>query len=164
MPSEWNDASSPPQLQKTPDCRQRCRQVFGSSLKYSRFRFEQAKPASFPKKRCGFMAESQGFEPWVRDYRTHDFQSCAFDHSANSPNRPICSHRGRDILYRTCRVSSRFLSKNKWILSLVTHRLSKIDAEGNRLPRLYFTSEILRELPYTVQFPRRHHQNPARRY
>ena len=31
------------------------------------------------------MAESQGFEPWVRDYRTHDFQSCAFDHSANSP-------------------------------------------------------------------------------
>ena len=21
------------------------------------------------------MAESQGFEPWVRDYRTHDFQS-----------------------------------------------------------------------------------------
>ena len=32
------------------------------------------------------MAESQGFEPWVRSSRTHDFQSCAFDHSANSPS------------------------------------------------------------------------------
>ena len=38
------------------------------------------------------MAESQGFEPWVRDYRTHDFQSCAFDHSANSPS-VFCSFR-----------------------------------------------------------------------
>lgn len=36
------------------------------------------------------MAESQGFEPWVRDYRTHDFQSCAFDHSANSPSVFCC--------------------------------------------------------------------------
>ena len=30
------------------------------------------------------MAESEGFEPSERDYRSHDFQSCAFDHSANS--------------------------------------------------------------------------------
>ncbi len=30
-------------------------------------------------------AESQGFEPWVRYHPTHDFQSCALDHSANSP-------------------------------------------------------------------------------
>ena len=33
------------------------------------------------------MAESQGFEPWVRYHPTHDFQSCALDHSANSPRR-----------------------------------------------------------------------------
>ena len=31
------------------------------------------------------LAESQGFEPWLRYQRKHDFQSCAFDHSANSP-------------------------------------------------------------------------------
>ena len=31
------------------------------------------------------MAESQGFEPWVPLKGTHDFQSCALDHSANSP-------------------------------------------------------------------------------
>ena len=36
------------------------------------------------------MAESQGFEPWVRYHPTHDFQSCALDHSANSP-RGECS-------------------------------------------------------------------------
>ena len=33
------------------------------------------------------LAESQGFEPWVRYHPTHDFQSCALDHSANSPCR-----------------------------------------------------------------------------
>ena len=33
------------------------------------------------------LAESQGFEPWVRYHPTHDFQSCALDHSANSPGQ-----------------------------------------------------------------------------
>ncbi len=31
------------------------------------------------------LAESRGFEPRRRFRRLHDFQSCAFDHSANSP-------------------------------------------------------------------------------
>ena len=35
------------------------------------------------------MAESQGFEPWVRYHPTHDFQSCALDHSANSPKQQM---------------------------------------------------------------------------
>ena len=31
------------------------------------------------------LAESQGFEPWRRFWRLHDFQSCSFGHSDNSP-------------------------------------------------------------------------------
>ena len=31
------------------------------------------------------MADREGFEPSVRFRRTHDFQSCAFDHSAIYP-------------------------------------------------------------------------------
>ncbi len=31
-----------------------------------------------------FLAEREGFEPSVA-FTTHDFQSCAFDHSATSP-------------------------------------------------------------------------------
>lgn len=51
------------------------------------FRFPAKTKRKAPNQaiRCFSLAESQGFEPWVRDYRTHDFQSCAFDHSANSP-------------------------------------------------------------------------------
>ena len=40
---------------------------------------------------CFFLAESQGFEPWNRSSRLHDFQSCAFDHSANSPWSTCCA-------------------------------------------------------------------------
>ena len=60
-----------------------------------------------PKFNTVFLAESQGFEPWRRSSRLHDFQSCAFDHSANSPSSPICSRRGRKILYLKMRVPSR---------------------------------------------------------
>lgn len=35
------------------------------------------------------VAERQGFEPWLRYQRKHDFQSCAFSHSAISPNHLI---------------------------------------------------------------------------
>ena len=31
------------------------------------------------------MAEREGFEPSIRDYRIHTFQACAFNHSATSP-------------------------------------------------------------------------------
>lgn len=49
------------------------------------------------------MAERQGFEPWVRDNRTHDFQSCSFSRSDTSPcilllcNRYLISIRDRGI-------------------------------------------------------------------
>ena len=36
------------------------------------------------------MAERRGFEPLRRYQRLHDFQSCAFDHSANSPWSRCC--------------------------------------------------------------------------
>ena len=39
----------------------------------------------FRKDRLLFLAESQGFEPWDGYKPSHDFQSCALDHSANSP-------------------------------------------------------------------------------
>ncbi len=47
---------------------------------------------------CFYLAESQGFEPWRRSSRLHDFQSCAFDHSANSPNIELFSQRTRNII------------------------------------------------------------------
>ena|GEM_PF-1527084 len=31
------------------------------------------------------VAEREGFEPSVRDDRTHTFQACSFDHSDTSP-------------------------------------------------------------------------------
>ncbi len=40
------------------------------------------RPLGTPRKA---LAESQGFEPWRRFRRLHDFQSCSFDHSDNSP-------------------------------------------------------------------------------
>ena len=39
-------------------------------------------PLAGPRK---VLAESQGFEPWRRFRRLHDFQSCSFGHSDNSP-------------------------------------------------------------------------------
>ena len=33
-----------------------------------------------------FLAERQGFEPWVPFWSTHDFQSCLFSHSSISPD------------------------------------------------------------------------------
>ncbi len=38
-----------------------------------------------PKAPRKVLAESQGFEPWRRFRRLHDFQSCSFGHSDNSP-------------------------------------------------------------------------------
>lgn len=35
--------------------------------------------------RLASLAEKVGFEPTVRFGRTHDFQSCTFDHSVTSP-------------------------------------------------------------------------------
>ena len=36
------------------------------------------------------MAQSLGFEPRVGYQPTHDFQSCALDHSANSASSVVC--------------------------------------------------------------------------
>ena len=32
-----------------------------------------------------YMAEREGFEPSIRDYRIHTFQACSFNHSDTSP-------------------------------------------------------------------------------
>ena len=45
------------------------------------------------------MAESQGFEPWVRYHPTHDFQSCALDHSANSPRQRMLTSHYYNVFY-----------------------------------------------------------------
>ncbi len=39
-----------------------------------------------------FMAEREGFEPSVRDYRTHDFQSCALDQLSHLSTTYISYH------------------------------------------------------------------------
>ena len=38
----------------------------------------------------GYLAQSLGFEPRVGYQPTHDFQSCALDHSANSASLIVC--------------------------------------------------------------------------
>ena len=43
------------------------------------------------------MAERQGFEPWVRDNRTHDFQSCPS--AARTPLHVFCCVTGTCIVY-----------------------------------------------------------------
>ncbi len=61
------------------------------------------------------LAESQGFEPWVRSSRTHDFQSCAFDHSANSPltfYSPFSEYVFYYILTSAIRQAFSFLFRN----------------------------------------------------
>ena len=44
-----------------------------------------------------FMAQSLGFEPRVGYQPTHDFQSCALDHSANSARQLLLNQRS--LLY-----------------------------------------------------------------
>ena len=57
------------------------------------------------------LAESLGFEPKVGYQPTHDFQSCALDHSANSPSVWLLLNQ-RDLLYNHSRdLSTRKLKK-----------------------------------------------------
>ena len=66
-----------------------------NDLKYKKYGIK-------PKFNTVFLAESQGFEPWRRSSRLHDFQSCAFDHSANSPFNFLPSQKARYIIsYKT---------------------------------------------------------------
>ena len=46
------------------------------------------------------MAERVGFEPTVRGYRTHDFQSCTFDHSVTSPRCTEAQRTARQVRRR----------------------------------------------------------------
>ena len=41
------------------------------------------------------VAEREGFEPSIRGYRIHDFQSCAFNRSAISPESMRCPQASR---------------------------------------------------------------------
>ncbi len=49
---------------------------------------------------CHWMAEREGFEPSIRDYRIHTFQACSFNHSDTSPNSclfdTVLEYTGRD--------------------------------------------------------------------
>lgn len=54
------------------------------------------------------MAERQGFEPWVRDNRTHDFQSCSFSRSDTSPCILLCNRYLYSILDRSLDVKKIF--------------------------------------------------------
>ena len=50
----------------------------------------QKKKAAFRRLR---LAESERFELSIRFWRIHDFQSCSFGHSDNSPLRASCECR-----------------------------------------------------------------------
>ena len=56
---------------------------------------------------CYFLAERAGFEPAIR-CRIHDFESCAFNHSAISPNTD----------YYTTKILAKLLVINCWKLIL----------------------------------------------
>ena len=65
----------------------------------------EAAPLWAPRKT---LAESRGFEPRRRLRRLHDFQSCAFDHSANSPVK--CADYSSVKLLASTREFSRFMT------------------------------------------------------
>ena len=65
------------------------------------------------------MAERQGFEPWVRDNRTHDFQSCSFSRSDTSPCILLCNR----YLYSIEKV--RFMSSKKIVELLHIYKAFK---------------------------------------
>ena len=67
-----------------------CHSHFGKvnrpqSPQYRRIRKKTPYPSVFLIK----MADRQGFEPWIPFGGIHDFQSCAFDHSAIYPKQRL---------------------------------------------------------------------------
>ena len=58
----------------------------------SRLMIEGSNPPSIIHRKRGarplflWMAEREGFEPSIRDYRIHTFQACSFNHSDTSPD------------------------------------------------------------------------------
>ncbi len=53
-----------------------------------------------------YLAEREGFEPSVRGYRTPDFESGTFDHSATSPGRAFY----QQLLIDSCKKTNAFNS------------------------------------------------------
>ena len=65
-----------------------------SRLVERRIRIKTSLSANKKPPRCGgsLLAEREGFEPSLRYERKHDFESCAFNHSATSPNLLTHAH------------------------------------------------------------------------
>ena len=146
------------------DCRQDCRQENGRAQKCTIFSRKTAKTALYHSIKCGNLAESQGFEPWRRSSRLHDFQSCAFDHSANSPCSLICSRRGRKILYPINGIPSSLFPTFLKISPIYFCMLTIVQKSRLRKRRRHiFTSGTGSGLPYTAQSLQQHRQTPAHR-
>ena len=65
-------------------CRGNWRRVHHDALSLARKKRARQSACSF-----FFVAEREGFEPSVRDYRTHDFQSCALDQLSHLSRSPV---------------------------------------------------------------------------
>ena len=48
------------------------------------------------------VAERQGFEPWIRFWRIHDFQSCSFGQLGHLSASPRCPHKTHALSRREC--------------------------------------------------------------
>ena len=66
------------------------------------------------------MAERQGFEPWVRDNRTHDSNHAPS--AARTPLHVFCCVTGTCIVYE----KDRFMSKRKIVKLLNFHKTFKV--------------------------------------
>ena len=89
------------------------------------------------------MAEREGFEPSIRDYRIHTFQACAFSHSATSPFVRLVVL----VVAVTCRCREGWIRKRKLVFSPLRGalRASNLPAEDFRtldtgLPFAHFPS------------------------
>ena len=108
------------------------------------------------------MAEKEGFEPSLRDYRKHDFESCAFSHSATSPNslaRQIHASITFRALYRRCRRSLRSLRELR-----VSHSATSPNSSAQavkRPPSQNRAPILITALGRGKLIPTRRHQKPT---
>ena len=123
-----------------------------SKISYSRkcydFSLKIAKTALYLPIKRGNLAESQGFEPWRRSSRLHDFQSCAFDHSANSPNIHLFSQRTRNIISDKPEFVKYFFQFFFSSFSILIFFLKNTPC-ANGAGCVFFTSGTATALPYT---------------
>lgn len=100
---------------------------------------------------CFYLAESQGFEPWRRSSRLHDFQSCAFDQ---------LSHLSKRLLSLVTRDSEDYYTRFFPAVKLFFKKISiflpagKWPPPGSGLCRPLLSNRPEKRAPFPTVFPR----------